>query len=161
MALLHQEKIDEAISHLSEALRRMPEGFAEQYQPADMHYRLGRALLYKGNSKQAAVHLSEAVRLDPNHPQALYRLALSLADQGDFKRAIECYSKAVRLQPDVDTSPTLHYLLATNYAESRQFHEAVLSAQKALDLARSAGDKKLVQAISERLELYRQLDTQK
>jgi tetratricopeptide (TPR) repeat protein len=157
MALLHQGKFDEAVKYLSEALRRMPNGLDRQYNPADMHYYLGRALLSQAKSGEAAVHLSEAVRLDPNHAEAHYSLALAMAEQRDLDQALVHYSKAVRLKPGVDTSPTLHYLLAMNYGEARQFRQAALFAQKAFDLARAAGDRKLAQEIQKWLDIYKQL----
>ncbi len=55
----------------------------------------------------------------------------------------------------VDTSPTLHYVLGTRDAELGQFHEVILSAEKALNLARTAGDKELVQKTNYWLELYK------
>jgi len=156
MALLHQRKFDEAVKHLSEALRRMPDGLDKQYNAANMHHNLGLALLYMGKSKQALVNFSEAVRLDPNHAEAHYRLALALAEQRELDQALKHYSEAVRLKPGVDTSPTLHYLLAMNYGQARQFRQASLSAQKALDLAHAAGDQKLAQEIKKWLELFKQ-----
>ena len=156
MALLHQRKFDEAVKHLSEALRRMPDGLDKQYNAANMHHNLGRALFYTGKSKQALVNFSEAVRLDPNHAEAHYRLALVLAEQRDLDQALKHYSEAVRLKPIVDTSPMLHYLLAMNYGQARQFRQASLSAQKALDLAHAAGDQKLAQEIKKWLELFKQ-----
>jgi hypothetical protein len=50
----------------------------------------------------------------------------------------------------------LHYLLAMNYGEARQFRQASLFAQKALDLAHAAGDQKLAQEIKKWLELFKQ-----
>jgi len=149
MALLHQRKFDEAVKHLLEALRRMPDGLDKQLN-------LGRLLFYTGKSKQALVNFSEAVRLDPNHAEAHYHLALALAEQRDLDQALRHYSIAVRLKPGVDTSPTLHYLLAMNYGETRQFRQASLFAQKALDLAHAAGDQKLAQEIKKWLELFKQ-----
>jgi tetratricopeptide (TPR) repeat protein len=156
MALLHQRKFDEAVKHLSEALRRMPDGLDKQYNAVNMHHSLGQALFYTGKSKQALVHFSEAVRLDPNHAEAHYHLALALAEQRDLDQALKHYSEAVRLKPGVDTSPMLHYLLAMNYGEARQFRQASLFAQKALDLAHAAGDQKLAQEIKKWLELFKQ-----
>ncbi|MFH1881270.1 MAG: tetratricopeptide repeat protein [Planctomycetota bacterium] len=156
MALLHQRKFDEAVKHLSEALRRMPDGLDKQYNAVNMHHNLGRALFYTGKSKQALVNFSEAVRLDPNHAEAHYSFALALAEQRDLDQALRHYSEAVRLKPGVDTSPTLHYLLAMNYGETRQFRQASLFAQKALDLAHAAGDQKLAQEIKKWLELFKQ-----
>lgn len=156
MALLHQRKFDQAIPHLSQALRRMPDGLDKQFNAVSMHHNLGLALFYTGKSKQAFVHFSEAVRLDPNNAEAHYSLALALAEQRDIDQALVHYSKAVRLRPQVDTSPLLHYLLAMNYGEARQFRQAVQSAQKALDLARATGDQNLAQEIKKWLDIYNQ-----
>ncbi|MFB0524478.1 MAG: tetratricopeptide repeat protein [Phycisphaerae bacterium] len=158
MALLHQERFDEAIKHLSTALQFIPHGLDKQYNLVDMHYNLGNAFLLKGDSRDAAISLSKAVYLDPNHAQARYRLALALADQDKFDQALKHYSKAVKLRPDVDTSPALHYLLAIHYAELRRFREAILSAEKALELARAAGEKQLAAKIKKQLELFKQVD---
>jgi len=157
MALLHQREFDQAITYLSEALRRMPNGLDKQYNPVSMHYSLGQALLFTGKAKQALVHLSETVRLDPNNAEAHYSLALVLAEQRELDQALRHYSKALQIKPGVDTSPTLNYLLAMNYGEARQFRQAALFAQKALDLARAAGDQKLAQEIQKWLDTYKQL----
>jgi len=156
MALLHQEKFDQAIRHLSEALRRMPQGIDKQYNAVNMHYNLGLALFYKENFKQSIVHLSEAVRLDPNNPKLHYNLAVALAADGNINDTINHYSKAVSLKPDIDKSATLHDLLAVNYARAGYFPEAVLSAEKALSLARAAGQKRLAEKIKQRIILYKQ-----
>ena len=152
MALLHQRQFDEAIKHLLEALRRMPNGLDKQYNPVGMHFSLALAFSYAGRPKEAITHFSEVVRLDPDNAPAHYRLALTLADQRDLDGSLKHYAAAVQLKPDIDTSPMLHYLLAMNYAEARRFSETVLSAEKALGLANAAGDVKLVQEINKLLE---------
>jgi tetratricopeptide (TPR) repeat protein len=101
--------------------------------------------------------LSQVIRFKPDDAQAHYKLALTLAQQGHTDQAISHYSKAVSLKPDVDTSPLLHHLLATHFAEARRFREAVLSEEKALKLARAAGYQMLAQQIVKRLEIYKQL----
>jgi tetratricopeptide (TPR) repeat protein len=156
MALLHQRKFDQAISHLSAALRGMPDGISLQYSAVNMHHALGRALFHKGNFGEASAHLSQALRLDPNNPNLNYDLALSLAAQGKVDQAVKHYSDAISRKPDIDTSPTLHDLLAINYAKSGRFRQAISSAQKALTLARAAGDNQLAQEIQQRIELYKQ-----
>jgi tetratricopeptide (TPR) repeat protein len=158
MALLHQRQYDRGIGHLSQALRRMPEGFGLQYRPANMHYNLGRALLLKGNPKDAIAHLGEAVRLDPGKSAAHYNLARALADRGNLETALEHYAIAVRLRPEIDTSPTLHHLFAMNYAQARRFREAVLSSRKALNLVNITGDQKLKQEIEKWLKVYEQME---
>ena len=158
MALLHQRQSDEAIKHLLEALRRMPNGLDKQYNPVGMHLNLALAFSYAGRPKEAITHFSEVLRLDPNNAPAHYRLALALADQRDLDGSLKHYAAAVQLKPDIDKSPILHYLLAMNYAEARRFREAVLSAEKALSHANAAGDVRLAQKINKSLELYKQRD---
>ncbi len=157
MVLLHQKQLDKAIQYLSEALKRMPNGLDLQYNAVNMHYSLGRAHLYKANSKDAAVHLSETVKLAPNHAEAHYWLALALADQKNFDQALRHYSKAMQINPSVDTSAILNYLLARYYAEARQFRQAVAFEEKALKLANAAGDTKLAQEIKKWLDTYKKL----
>jgi tetratricopeptide (TPR) repeat protein len=156
MALLHQRKFDQAIRHLSEALRRMPQGVDKQYNAVDMHHNLGLALFYNGKFKDSTAHLSEAVRLAPENGKLHYDLALALAAEGNSVDALSHYSKAISLQPDIDISPLLHHLLAESYAKAGQFRKAILSAEKALNLAQAAGQQRLAQQISERIGFYEQ-----
>jgi tetratricopeptide (TPR) repeat protein len=159
MALLHQRQFDLAIKHLSVALRGMPNGLDKQYNPVNMNFNLALAFFYSGRSAEAIPHFSEVIQRDPNNAQAHYWLAIAMADQKDLEGSLEHYQAAVKLRPEIDTSPTLHYLLAMSYAEQRRFSEAVLSAEKAISLANAAGDVKYAQQISKSLELYKQNKT--
>jgi Flp pilus assembly protein TadD len=156
MAMLHQKKFDQAISHLTAALRGMPDGISLQYNAVNMHHALGWALFHKGKYGEASSHLSEAACLDPNNPRICYDLALMQAAEGKIDQALKHYSKAISLKASIDTSPTLHDILAANYAKAGRFREAISSAQKALNLARAAGDSQLTGEIEQRLELYKQ-----
>ena len=147
MAFFHQGRCEEAVRHLSEAMRGMPDGLDVQYAPARMHFHLGRALLAVARSEEAGEHFAETLRLEPNHAAARYQLALAQADLGRTEEAVAHYTKAVELQPAVDTSPTLHHLLATSYLEGRQFRRALQHEEKALQLARATGDEKLVETL--------------
>jgi tetratricopeptide (TPR) repeat protein len=158
MAMLHQGQFDQAINHLSEALQRMPNGLDTQYNAVNMHHNLALAFFHAGKSQEAMAHFSEAIRRDPNKAEAHYNLALALASQGDLERTVRHYRRAVQLKPAIDTSATLHYLMGMNYAEARRFREAVLSAQKALNLARAGGNQGLIQEITRSLEVFSQLE---
>jgi tetratricopeptide (TPR) repeat protein len=157
MALFHQRQFDQAVHHLSEALKRIPNGLDVQYTAVSMRQHLGQALFYAGKTEEAMRYFSEAIRFDPKNAEAHYSMALALATQGDIDRTLQYYTKAVELNPGIDRSPVLHYLIGMKYAEARRFHEAVLATQRALDLARAAGDEKSVQEISQSLTLYKQL----
>jgi Flp pilus assembly protein TadD len=153
---LHQRKYDEAAKHLSEALRGMPKGLDKQYNAVNMQHKLGMALFYDGKQEEGTAHLSEAVRLDPKNAKLHYSLATALAVQGDVDETARHYTEAVSIKPEIDTSATLHNVMALNYARAGRFPEAVSSAEKALELARAAGNDDLAQQIEERLEFYKQ-----
>jgi tetratricopeptide (TPR) repeat protein len=157
MALLHQRKYDQAVRHLSVALQHMPSYIPDKrYNVPDMHYNLGMALFYVRKFEESTTHLSEAARLDPENAKVHYSLAMVLAVQGKIDETVKHYTEAVRIQPDIDTSPTLHDFMAANYAKAGRFREAVLSAEKALDLARATGKEDLAREIQKRIELYKQ-----
>jgi tetratricopeptide (TPR) repeat protein len=158
MALLHQRQFDGAIEHLTAALRGMPNGLDKQYNLVGMHFNLALAFSYAGKSAEAITHFSEVLRLDPNNAPAHYRLAIELANQKDLDGSLKHYAAAAQLMPEIDKSPTLHYLLAMNYAEKRRFSEAVLSAEKALGLANTVEDTRLVEEINKLLEFCKQGD---
>ena len=156
MALLPQKKFDQAVKHFSQALQRMPEGVDKQYNAVAMHHNLGLALFYCRKFKESTVHLSQAVRLAPDKGKIHYDLAAALVAVGNSDDALSHYSKALSLKPDVDISPILHFLLAQNYAKAGQFQKAVLSAEKALNLARTAGDMQLARQTQKLMEYYQQ-----
>jgi tetratricopeptide (TPR) repeat protein len=158
MALLHQQKIDEATTHLMEALRQMPPGLDDQYTPVRLHLTLGEALLLAGRPEEARVHLAKALELDPMHPGGYYRLAQALATLGQIDPAIVCYAKAMKLDPKVDVSPVLHHLLADGYLRKRQFREARGHEERALALAQAQGDAQLVATLQKAVEYCRRLE---
>jgi len=157
MAFLHQGKFDRAATHLLVALRGMPDGLNKQYNLLRMQCSIGQAMLGKGDWEQAELNLSEAAQLDPNSAATHYLLATALAERWKLDEALEHYRKAVSGDPRIDTSVQLHDQLAMNYAaKARRFPEAVVSAQKALNLALTAGDEFQARKIREKLEIYRQ-----
>jgi len=157
LALLHQQKIDEAARHMAEALRGMPTGLDDQYTPVRLHYHLGEALLLAGRSKEALAHLARVIELEPGYAQAYYRMAHGLAEVGEWEQALLYYAKAVKLNPRADTSPTVHHLLAAGYLQKRQFQEALRHEERALALAQVQGDPQAVAALREAVDYCRQL----
>ena len=144
-------KLQEAAVHLSEAVRLDP-------NYADAYYNIGQLLYRQGQLDAAISQWSRVVQLKPDDAKAHYKLALALARQKQTGQAIGHYTKAVLLEPDVDTSALLHHLFAAHYAQARRFHEAVLSEEKALELARAAGFQQLEKEVEKWLKAYRQLD---
>ncbi|MFC1633587.1 tetratricopeptide repeat protein [Planctomycetota bacterium] len=143
-------KLQEAAAHLSEAIRLDP-------NYADAYYNIGQLMYRQGKLDAAISYWSRVVQLKPDDAQAHYKLALALARRKQAGQAVSHYTKAVSLKPDVDTSALLHHLFAAHYAQDRRFHEAVLSEEKALELARAAGFQQLEKEIEKWLKAYKQL----
>ena len=158
--MVQQKRYGEAVGYLSQALQTMPVDLMDRrYNLADMNHNLGIALCYTNQFEQSAVHLSEAVRLDPGDASHHYELALVLASLGRTGRlegALSHYAKAVSLDPEIDQWPRLHHVLAVRFAQAGRFREAVSSAERALELTRAREDADFARRIEQELTFYRQ-----
>jgi tetratricopeptide (TPR) repeat protein len=126
-----------------------------QLKPGDAnaHYNLGLALVHQGKPDEAIRHWLEVIRLDPNNTNAHYNLGQAKLHQGKFDEAIRHWLDVIRLDPNnIDALVNL----GGGYAKIGKFREAVLFSEKALNLARAAGDEQLAQKIQQRIELYKQ-----
>ncbi|HNS21422.1 MAG TPA: tetratricopeptide repeat protein [Sedimentisphaerales bacterium] len=157
MALLYQQKIEEATRHFAEALRQMPNGLDEQYTPARVHFHLGEALLLTGKARDAQPHLARVIELEPRNAQAHYTLAQALAESGQREQAQLRYSQAMQLNPNVDLSPALNHLLAAVCLEKRRFQEALRHEERALALAQAQGDAQSAALLQQAVDECRRL----
>ena len=128
----------------------------EQDAGADNYVGIG--LEKAGRAQEAMVHFQRALRLRPEYPEAQNHLAwllatLAPANGGDPARAVTlaerlCQATGNQVAPHLDT-------LAAAYAAAGRFDDAVATAQKAAELARSAGQAQVVKEIESHLQLYR------
>jgi spermidine synthase len=144
-------RMPEAIEHLQQALRLKPDD-------AGAHSKLGAALIVTGKAHDGRRQLEEALRINPDLAEAQNDLAWMLAtlppaEGGDPVRAVSLAQRACELSGN--RAPGNLDTLAIAYAAAGRFDAAVATAQKAINLARSAGEAQLVKEIEARLELYR------
>jgi protein O-mannosyl-transferase len=149
-ALLQTGNLDEAIVHFQQALQIKPD-YAEAY------YNLGNALLQKGDMGEAITNYQRALQIRPDYAKALNNLACLLAacPQASLRngnKAVELAQRANQLGGNVN--PTFLDTLAIAYAEAGRFPEAVETAQRAIQLARSQSNTALADSIQPQLELY-------
>ena len=151
VALVRLGRVQEAITHYEHALRIQPD-------MAEVHYNLGLALAQIGKVQEAIGHYEQALRLKPDYAEAKNNLAWLLAtlaptEGGDALRAIALAKQGC----EITGNQTAAYLdtLAVAYAAAGQFSNAIATAEKAIELARSAGQLQLAKEIDARLELYR------
>jgi protein O-mannosyl-transferase len=144
-------RIAEAEEHYEQALQIKPD-----YAMA--HNDLGVALIAAGKPETAVGHLEKALQIKPDLVEAQDNLAWLLATLppslgGDAIRAVRlarqaCELTGYRVAAHLNT-------LAVAYAAAGQFTDAIDTAEKAVDLARSAGQRTLASEIEARLQSYR------
>jgi tetratricopeptide (TPR) repeat protein len=123
-----------------------------------LHYQFGLALAYLGKPREAMSSYARALLLQPDFPDALDRLSwiLSTDPRPEFRNGTEAVRMAERAcELTGRTQALLMETLAAAYGEAGRFQEAVATAQKALDLAESAGQKDVVMKCSKMLEALR------
>ena len=151
VALARQEKLNEAITHFIEVVRLDPNS-------AKAHYTLARALEDGGRTKEAITEFKETLRLRPNQVGPMNSLAWLLATHKENKfrnpeEAIRLAERACEVTKYEDAG--LVDTLAAAYAASGRFSDAVATAEKAVKLAASTGNKERTEEIQNRLELYK------
>jgi Flp pilus assembly protein TadD len=144
-ALAQSGRLDEAIGEFEKALALKPD-FAEA------HAGLGAVLAQKGRVDEAIPHLQKAVELSPENPGALANLCLALSVAGRPLEAIPHAEQAVALSKG--QNPLLLDMLGRLYAQAGRLPEAIETTRPALDVARRAGDQRLVRDLESRLSSY-------
>ena len=60
----------------------------------------GRAWSDKGQQDRAIQDLNNAIRLEPNYPEAYNSLGVAHAGKGEYDQAVTSYDQAIRLDPN-------------------------------------------------------------
>ena len=150
-AILEQRQPDEAMPYLEKAI---------ELSPTHPGYRftVGSALILLGKRRVAVEQFAKAVEFDPHNLGALNNLAWLLATCDED--GIRDGPRAVRLAEHArEITEGKHYgvldTLAAAYAAAGQFDRAVAIADKAVGLAKAAGQEETAGEIEKRLELYK------
>jgi protein O-mannosyl-transferase len=150
-ALVLAGRIDDAMADYQHALNIYPAS-------ADAMMHIGEIDWRQGNAKEAIEYWKEAMQYEPDSIDVVNNLAWALAtaqpsDGGDPSQAVSLAQHACDLTDNREAT----YLdtLGVAYAANGDFADAISTAQKAIDLARSNGDEKLAERIQGRLNLYR------
>ncbi len=149
-ALLRLGRVSEAVEQWEQVMRLRP-------NYAEAHDNLGVCLEKMGRIHEATAEYEEALRLKPDLITAQNNLAWSLATHapavgGDPARAVTL-AQGLGERTGNHVAPYLDTLAAA-YAATGRYDEAISAAEKAIELARSAGQTQLVDRIEMRLELY-------
>jgi serine/threonine-protein kinase len=126
-ALLEKKNFGDSLRFFQAALAIRPSA-------ALAHNNIGMALAQSGGSGQIAAairHLSEAVRLDPQYPNAHSNLGNCYRLTGQLEQAVAEYREALRVDP---TSPLGHSNLGASLMDLGRFADATREFETALRL---------------------------
>ena len=117
---------------------------------------LGTVQLSQGDSRAAVVKLEKYLEVVPDSPFALNNVAWIRATHPDPRMrnpqiALQYAQRASKLTPD---SPESLNTMAAAYASANQFEDAIVTALKAIELAREAGKDALAATTYDHLQLY-------
>ncbi len=151
LLLVRQGKVTEALPHFAEAVKHQPDNYRLRGQYA-------MALDQAGETQRAVTEYRRAIELNGNQPELLNNLSWILATSTNAEwrngaEAVQHGEAACRFTEHREAG----YVgtLAAAYAEAGRFGDAVATAQKAIDLAKAAGQTDLATRNAELLELYR------
>jgi tetratricopeptide (TPR) repeat protein len=149
-ALRQQGRLDEALAQYQQALQLRPDS-------ESAHFNLAKALYQKGNVDQAIAQFQSALQLEPADMEAQNNLAWCLATAA--QASLRNGDKAVQLARQANElaggkNPVILGTLAAAFAETGRFGDAVQNAQKAIQLAQSAGRQDLAAKLNGELRRY-------
>ena len=124
---------------------------------SEAHFAAGRILDGQHRYGQAIKHYRQGLQIRPNSPTQLKELAWILATSPD--ESVRDGNEAVRLATSACRMTQYKYYwivdaLAAAQAEAGKFDDAAKTAQRALELAKSAQQEKYARDINARIELY-------
>jgi tetratricopeptide (TPR) repeat protein len=115
-----------------EAAQRLIEPLLDKRpNDAQLHYALGSILYIQGHLGEAATHLRESVRLQPEQLASNYYLALVARDQGNDLEAIEMLGRVVKHHPNHAAS---HEALGGLLMSAQRYPEAEANLRTAVRL---------------------------
>jgi tetratricopeptide (TPR) repeat protein len=148
--LMGQQRVDKAIRDYEAAAQLEP-------NVPELQYNLATALARTSRMAEAVQHFREALRLRPDWPPVANNLAWILATDGDpaIRNGAEAVALAEQIcPPSRCEDPALLDTLAAAYAEAGRFADAVSTARRAIEWARSDQAQQLTAEIQQRLTLY-------
>lgn len=151
-ALLQKGRVDDALIHYRKLLELQPDNM-------DVHNIVGTVLVQQGRVGEGVEEWQKVLVIQPDNGNASSNLAWVFATSPDPSlrdgpRALELAEHALRLS--AGRIPILFRTLAAAYAENGRFSEAIQTAQKGIELAKSQGNPGLATELQGNVTIYEQ-----
>ncbi len=136
--LVIRDDLSNAVIHLAEAARLLPNGYDRQYNAVELNYTLGETEYRLGQYARSIAALEAVLKHDVAHSKANYLMAMARAWLGETETATAFFGAAVRSDARLAQLPDYYDLLSRNYVQQGQFAEGLKFAEKASQLAQAA-----------------------
>jgi tetratricopeptide (TPR) repeat protein len=147
--------LSNAVIHLAEAVRLLPNGFSRQYNVVTLHFALAEARYRLGQYDQSMAGLETVLRYEPRHAEANYLMALAKAWLGETETSLPYYQVALRSEPALAKQPDYYDLLSRNFTRLGKYEQGLEYSGKAYPLAVAAGREDLASELRQRAEYCR------
>jgi Flp pilus assembly protein TadD len=110
------------VQHWRNSITLFQHALSVQEDNSLAHACLGAAFLQQGNPELAEKHLTRALEINPNYPEALNDLGMILLDKGMYREAVTRFSQALTLHPNYAEA---HNNLGLTLTRVNRFPEAI------------------------------------
>jgi tetratricopeptide (TPR) repeat protein len=156
-ALFEHRDLTNALIHLAEAARLLPNGYDRQYNVIEMNSLLALTQSQLGHYDQCIGPLEAILRLEPEHSRANYLMAMARVKMGETQTAVPFFDHAVRADPSLAQLPDFLDLLSQNYVSQGLYDQGLKASEKASRLAHEAGHSQQAAKLQQRAEECRRL----
>jgi tetratricopeptide (TPR) repeat protein len=156
-ALRNQGDLSNAVLHLREAVRLLPDGSGRQYDAAEMNFTLAEAYYGLSLYPESVPVLEQVLRRNAGHAGANYMMAMAKAWLGETDATFPYYERAIRSDPQLAAVPNYYDVLGRNYVKKGLYADGLKASEQACRLAVQAGRPKQAAVLRERVEQCRRL----
>jgi tetratricopeptide (TPR) repeat protein len=150
--LVEQGDLTNALIHLAEAVRLLPNGFDRQYNVIEMNSLLALTQSRLAHYDQCIAPLQRVLRVAPEHARANYLMAMARARLGETQTALPFFDHAIHADPSLAQIPDFLDLLSRNYVSQGLYDEGLKASEKASRLALEAGRREQAAKLQDRAE---------
>jgi tetratricopeptide (TPR) repeat protein len=151
-ALAEHGDLTNAVVHLAEAARLLPNGYDRTYNAIEMHLILAQTQYRLALYAQCIPALETVLRLAPEHARANYLMAMTRAWLGETRPTLPFFEQAVHAEPHLGQLPDFFDLLSRNYLNQGLYDEGLKTSEQAARLAATAGRSQQAAKLQQRAE---------
>ena len=156
-ALFEHGDFTNAVDHLAEAARLLPNGYDQNYNAVEMYFLLAEAQYRLGLYAQCIQSTETVLRLAPEHARANSMMAMARACTGETRSTQPFFDKAAQSEPRLARLPDYFELLSRNFISQGLYDDGLKASETGRRLATEAGRGQQAARLEHRAEECRRL----